>query len=205
MEESLALKTLLTIRGEPVLEHTDGRVTFSGGMTINGDGSPRCYGPPGTNPLDYLANAGYHGNWWGIATRNGAPIIQGPNDPYPGYYVSTTALQHRNFPLKDTQRYINSEKVPFIVVPSPLIRAVRGIVLGCKATVQNKFGTVVEGIVADIGPAAHLGEVSIYMADKLGVSSNPKSGGSRSKEFEYTFWPGIPVEINGIKYKLQSS
>lgn len=197
-------KTLFTVLGDPVHLHDDGKVSFTGEMTINGDGSPRNYAPVGFGkPLDYLANAGSPGNWWGIATdSSGKPFIQGKDDPYPGYYVSTTALKIPGYKHGDTRREVDSEKVPFIVVPRQLVPAVRPVVLGCKARVTDtKTGAYVDGVVADIGPRTHLGEASIAAAKALGVSSDPKKGGSSQKRFLYELWPGVAAE----GFKLQPS
>jgi hypothetical protein len=39
------------------------------------------------------------GNWWALVTRNGRPIVQGADDPAPGFYVSTTTLVYKT-PLR---------------------------------------------------------------------------------------------------------
>ncbi len=195
---------------EPVTSRDDGAVSFFGGMTINGDGSPRCYGPAGTRPLDYLANAGSPGNWWGIATDNekpwGNPIVQGPEDPFPGYYISTTAYKVPGFRNGDPRRELDSEKILFIVAPRQLIRAVAGIVIGSKARVRNKrTGRSVDAVVGDIGPANHLGEASIAMAKAHGVPANPKSGGCSEKIFEYEIWPGVAAEGFQLQGRLSKA
>lgn len=197
-------KTLFHVLGDPVILHDDGRVSFTGEATINGDGSPRNYAPVGFGrPLDYLANAGSPGNWWGIATDSaGKPIIQGKDDPFPGYYVSTTALKIPGYKHGDPRREVDSEKYPAIVVPRQLVPAVGPVVLGCKARVTDtKTGKSVEGVVFDIGPKTHLGEVSIAAAKALGIPADPKKGGSSAKRFLYELWPGIPAE----GFKLQPS
>ncbi len=71
---------------------------FEAGMTIDADGAPDAYHPDNTG-TDHLANAGRPGNWWALATDtgqpSGQPVVQGPGDPNPGFYVSTTALEDR--------------------------------------------------------------------------------------------------------------
>jgi hypothetical protein len=128
--------------------------------------------------LDFLANAGEPGNWYGIATdKAGAPYIQGPKDPFPGFYVSTTALiANPKLPIWDPNRYVNSETVPYIVAPRGLTTPSGRRLLGlkCKCEYQGKEQ---EGIVADIGPAKKIGEISIAMADALGINSNARNGG----------------------------
>jgi hypothetical protein len=45
-------------------------------LAIDCDGHPQAYHPDGSPPgVDYLANAGSPGNWWGIATDS-------DDDPY---------------------------------------------------------------------------------------------------------------------------
>jgi len=188
------MRVLLRIGGVNVERHPDGRVTWIGEMTIDADGSPRAYGPTGTKPLDYLGNAGRPGNWWGVVTDSyGNPVKQGREDPYPGYFVSTTAYQRQEFKRTDPRRYLDSEKIPFIVVPGPLIYAVPEVVLGCKAEVIDRIGgRTVEALVGDIGPSKHLGEASIFVADSMGIRSDPKTGGSSDRSrWIYTIWPGV--------------
>ena len=93
----------MKIGGVPVYLDPDGSVHFVGEFTIDCDGCPMAYGPDGClpEPYDYLANAGYPGNWWGIVTDEyGNPYEQKESDPrerapYPGLYVSTTAYVNR--------------------------------------------------------------------------------------------------------------
>jgi len=129
--------------------------------------------------LDYLANAGHPGNWWGIVTANvrpyGNPVVQGKGSPYPGYYISETSLQDSRRPAKDTARYVNSETVPFIVLP---IRPSLGAKLGDLAMVfRPATGDSSFAIYADVGPSNQIGEGSMALADNLQVNSDPKRGG----------------------------
>jgi len=191
-------KVLFSVHGRPVTLNDDASVSFTGQLTIDADGSPRAYAPleSGLPALDYLGNAGYPGNWWGIATdSHGTPYIQGPKDIAPGYYVSTTSLKIKGFNNGDPRREVNSELVPFIVVPSPLIQAVKPVVLGCKAKVTDtKTGLYVACVVADVGPATHLGEASIATAKALNIPSNPKNGGCEQYRFTYQLWPGVAAD-----------
>lgn len=166
------------IGGIPIYRRNSS-VFFTSEATINGDGSPHCYHPDGSPPgLDYLSNAGRPGNWWGIATHNGEgdgrPIIQGEDDPAPGFYVSTTAFQNPQYRRTDPRRYLDSETINFIVIPG----GVKWAQLGQKAVVINKRnGLKAEAIVGDIGPRKHVGEISIALAFELRIPSNPKNGG----------------------------
>lgn len=178
-------------------------VTVTAGATIDADGSPRAYHPKGTPGLDYLDNAGHPGNWWGIATRRGTPIVQGPEDPAPGFYVSTTAYMHAGQPAWSPLAYLDSETVPFIVVPGPLRAMVKGVVLGCLALVKNRAnGRKVTCLVGDIGPATHWGEISIAAAKRLGLPTNARKGGGAASGIEYAIYPDKVAVIDGVTYRL---
>lgn len=163
-------------------------VAFKGGMSVDADGSPHAYNPQNTG-LDALGNAGRPGNWWGLATNSaGKPYVQGPNDPAPGFYVSTTALADARFPANDPRRYVDSEKVPFIAIP-PQLRD-QGVKLGDLVAVRNeRTGKTVFAVVADIGPRDHLGEGSIKLAQELGINPDARRGGA-SSGVSYVAFPG---------------
>jgi len=55
---------------------------------------------------------------------DGEPSVQGPNDPFPGYYVSATALADRTKPVNDPTRYVDASKIPFIVLPGAMAREI---------------------------------------------------------------------------------
>lgn len=171
-------------------------VAFKSGMSINADGSPRAYHPNNTG-LDYNANAGKPGNWWGIATDSrGKPYVQGPNDPAPGHYVSTTALVDGRYKANDPRRYANSEAVPFIAIPPELKN--QGVKLGDVLAVKNeRTGKTVFAIVADIGPKGHLGEGSIKLAEELGINANARRGGARNG-VSYVVFPNSKLDVTGI-------
>jgi hypothetical protein len=193
-------EVLLTVGGKPVHSSYQEHVWWIGELMIDADGSPRAYGPPGTDALDDLANAGYPRNWWGIATNtqepDGTPIIQDDKDPCPGYYVSTTAYVLPGFPYSDPRRYLNSEKVVFIVVPRSVVKATVGACKGCKARITDLYAsTYVDCVVGDIGPCDQMGEASMAAAKYFNVNSDPKCGGSSdAKRWRYDMWPGSPAE-----------
>jgi hypothetical protein len=196
-------RVLTSVRGVPVTLNDDGSVSFRGGLTIDADGSARAYGPAGTKPLDYLANAGRPGNWWGVVTFQGLPVVQHAGDPQPGYFISTTSYERKGFPKTDPRRYLDSEAVPFIVVPGPVRKMVGPIVLGCRATVTDlRTGVEIVALVGDFGPATHLGEGSIALARALGINSDPKTGGVDGDRFEYRFWPGVEAKVGGESFEL---
>ncbi len=191
----------------------DGSYTFQAGMAIDGDGcngqtgGVPVYAPAGFSPapLDYLANAGGPGNWFGVVTdSNGKPVKQGAVDPAPGAYISATSYRWPEKSRTDPLAYVDSASVPFFVIPSHWRKEAIGVVLGCRGTIKDTVtGKVLEAGVFDFGPKAKTGEASIAAAKFFGIPSSPKNGGTDAKRFVYTFYPGIPAKISGVKYQLQ--
>jgi hypothetical protein len=98
-------------------------------MMIDADGAYRAY-HPANKGLDFLANGGKPGNWWALVTENGkpsgTPVVQGPADPAPGFYISTTSLEDPAFGRKDPRRYVDSESIPYIVLPGGKLGSAKG-------------------------------------------------------------------------------
>lgn len=192
----------------PPLNSDGSYTTPRSGMMIDGDGARNIYAPKGFGkPLDYLANAGGPGNWYGVVTdsgkANGNPVVQKKGDPFPGYYVSATSYEFPGFSRGDPLRYVDSSTVPYIVLPSHWRAQAKGVVLGCKAQIEDtNTGNIIEAVVADFGPKAKLGEASIAAAILCSVSSSPKNGGTADLRFIYQFWPDVPGEVLGVKYAL---
>jgi len=185
-------------------------------MTIDGDGANgqtggvTVYAPNGFTPapLDFLANAGKPGNWFGVVTdtgkRDGNPVKQNATGPAPGAFVSATSYRWPTFARIDPLAYVDAASVPFIVLPSHWRQQAVGVVLGCKATVKDlETGKVLDAGVLDFGPKSKLGEASIACAEFFGIRSSPKNGGTDEKRFVYTFFPDVPAVINGVTYQLQ--
>ena len=208
-----------TIAGKKVYKLGDGRAVFyTAGMAIDADGAYRAY-HPGTKGLDFLANGGKPGNWWALVTDNGKPngnpVVQGPDDPAPGFYISTTSLEDTSFPRKNPRRYVDSESIPYIVLPGGKLG---GAKLGDFALLINlKNKSRVAAIVADSGPAAKLGEASIAAsAALLGPGKgSPKSGGTDDKIIRYIVFPGsgdgkpksaevIAARVDGLLHGLSN-
>jgi len=159
---------------------------FSAGMAIDADGAPNAYNSDNTG-LDDLANAGQPGHWEGLLQDEaGDPLIQGPADPFPGYYISCTALADWTKDRFDPTRFVDASRIPYIALPGDLARAA-GARLGDLAVVFNlRNGRFSFAIFADIGS---LGEGSIALADNLGVWSDARQGGSRGGML-YLVFPG---------------
>lgn len=186
-------RELFRVRGDPVILHNDGSVEYLAGMTIDADGGRRTYAPAGSGlpALDYLANAGHPGNWFGlVCDPPGRPVIA-PS----GYYVSPTTYRRHEFRATDPRAYLDPEVEFFVVFPAPLRMKVRPILLGCKVVVYDiKTGRELLCVAGDAGPSTHLGEASIAVAEHFGVPSSPKWGGTDEKRFRYRFFPGIAAD-----------
>lgn len=185
----------------PPRDENVNRYSFVAGMGVDADGANGhdgsrrgAYGPANTDPLDYLANAGEEGNWWGVVTnkKTGKPIIQGIHDPAPGYYVSSTSYTHKDRLEGDPARYLDSAVEMYVVLPSHWRKEVREIVLGCHCVVLDlSTKKICNAVVGDFGPKNKLGEGSIALARYFGLDFNPKKGGTEQMRFKYTFYPGV--------------
>lgn len=114
-------------------------------------------------------------------------------------FQNDTSLHHNGKPL-------NSDVDKYIVVPPQIIRGVKGVVLGSQAFVKNlKTGLSHSATVGDEGPPNKIGELSIALADALGIPDSPTRGGDDVHEIEYNVWPGKPAVVNGKQYSLQPS
>jgi hypothetical protein len=154
----------------------DGIVFYEGGFAVDADGSPRAYGPNNTG-LDWTADAGSPGDWYGVVASNDQPVLQGPNDPYPGMYISTTALQDHSKNERDPARYVDSEKINYVSIASDLVKKY-GIAMGDLAAVYYRnTNTLCSAVCADVGPRTKYGEGSIALASQLGMNTSPKHGG----------------------------
>jgi hypothetical protein len=113
-------------------------------MDVDVDGAPNAYGPPGTHPLDELRDAHYrarkHAEIVGYLTDDddpNLPIVQGPHDPFPGYYISQTAFTDpaRTNP-RDPLRYVDATRINYIVLGRAAMH--RGAQLGDFAAVYSR-------------------------------------------------------------------
>jgi cell wall-associated NlpC family hydrolase len=196
MTTTIRLRVPDSDSGTP-LQSVDGEAPFffRAGLAIDADGSPHAYHPENRG-LDHLANAGRPGSWWGLVThdgtRAGRPIIQGADDPAPGYYVSTTALVDRTLKLANPRRYVDAETVPYFVLPPEVREHLHlDVRLGDFAFVIHPWRRRAAGaILADVGPAGKIGEGSMALAAALGLPSNPRRGGTNLPNVIYVVFPG---------------
>jgi hypothetical protein len=176
---------------------------FTTGMAIDADGAPNAYNADNTG-LDDLWNAGAPGHWEGIVQdKDGNPLVQGPDDPYPGFYVSCTTLADWTKRVNDPARFVDATKIPYIVLPGEMARTV-GAWPGDLAVVVNlRNGNYSYAIFADMGT---LGEGSIALANNLGIPSDARYGGTWSGVL-YLVFPGSgdhrPKSIDEIDQATQ--
>lgn len=141
-------------------------------MDVDVDGAPNAYGPPGSKALDDLSNARYRGRRRGeivgYLTDDDdpkIPIVQGPHDPYPGYYISQTAFTDpaRTDP-RDPLRYVDATKINYVVLGNAAKR--KGARVGDFVAVHSRrTGRSVFGIVGDSGnPSGDEGSLHLLQA-----------------------------------------
>ncbi len=164
-------------------------VFYESGLSVDADGAPNAYHPDNIG-LDDLANAGAPGFWEGLAQdANGDPYIQGPDDPFPGYYVSATDLSDRTKAFSDPNRYVDASKIPYVVLPSGMEKQVAAHP-GDFAVVFNLQNLKRSpAIFADTGPPNRIGEGSIALAENLGLWSDARNGGT-TRGILYLVFPG---------------
>ena len=162
---------------------------YESGMTIDADGAPNAYHPDNIG-IDDLLNAGSLDYWPGLAKdENGKPFVQGPDDPFPGYYVSATALYDPTRARNDPSRYLDATKIPFVVLPEGLMEGI-GARLGDFAAVFNlQNGKSSYAIFGDTGPSDRIGEGSVALAENLGIRSDARYGGT-ARGILYLVFPG---------------
>jgi hypothetical protein len=150
-------------------------------MAVDADGAFRAYHPNNGMGLDSIEHAGHPGNWWALATDTGTPrgrpVLQGKNDPAPGFYVSMTSLFDASITDEhNPRRFVDAMNIPYVVLPPEGFKYAN---LGDFATVVNLRNGKLEGaIIADeSAPELQMGEGSIALARALGIDSDPRSGG----------------------------
>jgi hypothetical protein len=183
---------LLAVNGVPIWSlRGEAPFFYKSRMRVDADGAPNAYHPEDKG-LDLLQHAGSPGNWQGLVTDDrGRPLIQGPFDPYPGYYLSQTSLFNKNRKRTDPACYVDARTIPYIVLPGePGLTAKSPVRLGDFAVVVNVRNRRIAGaIFADRGPRGKIGEGSIALAELLQIPSSPRTGGLDG-DIIYVVFPG---------------
>jgi hypothetical protein len=141
-------------------------------MDVDVDGAPNAYGPPGVQTLDILGHAHYLNRAdkeivGYLTDEHHRPILQGPGDPFPGYYISQTAFtdpENRN--ERDPRRYVDARKINYVVRGD--VARKRGVKVGdFVAVYSTRTRKGVFAIVGDTGnPTGEEG--SLHLLQNLG-------------------------------------
>lgn len=198
------MSTIATIQGVPI-RFEQGRVFFTADADIDADGGN---GQHGGRPAYMVNDAGSEALAnGGMAMRKGKVVgvtdwfrdivILGPDGQprvFPGGIIaSKTSYRYPGKDKNDPAAYVDTETIPYIVVPPAIITGVGApVVLGCKARVTFK-GKSVDAVVADVGPRSKVGELSIAAARAVGIPSSPRNGGRKIFDVTYELWPGVPA------------
>ncbi|MDD5199089.1 MAG: peptidoglycan-binding protein [Terrimicrobiaceae bacterium] len=170
-------------------------------MAIDVDGAPNSYGPDDRLALDYELNAhvgaSKAGKIVGYLTKNDdgrTPIVQGPDDPFPGFYISTTGYADKNNPRPaDPRRYVNAAEINYTL----LAKAARdaGVKLGDFCVVHSlRTRLTVYAIVGDSGNSSGA-EGSLALLQRLGYAvTNGKSGGEDARNIVVRYFAGTNPE-----------
>ena len=143
-------------------------------MDVDVDGAPNAYGPRGSHTLDNLRNAHLRrhrcGEIVGYLTDDDhprIPILQGPHDPYPGYYISQTAYTDpANSNERDPRRYLNAAKINYVVLGKRAKKL--GATLGDFVAVTSlRTHRSVFALIGDDGNASG-NEGSLHLLQSLG-------------------------------------
>lgn len=168
-------------------------------MTIDVDGAPNAYGPNDDEALDNEINAHE-----GSPPRKSNPIVgyltknddgrnaieQGANDPFPGFYISTSGYADKNNPNRtDPRRYVNAAEINYTLHA----RAARaaGVQTGDFCTVHSlRTRHTVYAIVGDTGNSSGA-EGSLALLQRLGYKvKNGKSGGEDDRNIVVRYFAG---------------
>lgn len=172
-------------------------IAFASQMQVNTDGAPDSYHPDDIG-ITHICNGisvgpnctwkaaclpefrqakaeGFRGPtkvcFFAMATgADGVPILQSDTDPKPGYFVSTTALKQPGQNPRAPQAQLDSNTVPFAVIPTTWQRTGRpGPRLGDFGIAYRRSnGNMAYFVVGDTGPRNKLGEGSVALHKALG-------------------------------------
>ena len=143
-------------------------------MTGDVDGAPNAYGPDDKKALDFELNAHRgakpSGAIVGYRTKDDdgeTPIVQGPGDPCPGFFVAETSYHDiKNNNLDDPRRYVNAAEINYTLFATAAANA--GVKLGDFCTVHSlRTRLTVYAIVGDSGHSSGA-EGSLALLQRLG-------------------------------------
>jgi hypothetical protein len=168
-------------------------------MDVDVDGAPNAYGPSNMQTLDILLDAHYLNRAdkkivGYLIDKDGNPVLQGPDDPFPGYYISQTAFSdivNRN--ERDPRSYVDARHINYVVRGDAARR--RGVKVGDFVSVYSKrTHKSVFAIVGDTGnPTGNEG--SLHLLQDLGYPFHDGKNDSVEKpEIVIRFYPNSNPE-----------
>jgi glycosyl hydrolase group 75 (putative chitosanase) len=132
--------------------------------------------------------------------RRGVALVQTSRDPRPGYFISTTAFQQPGSMAGIPQAQLDSNVIPYIVIPGSWWRRdrFRRLELGDFAVVFRPVtGRVAYAVIGDAGPSRALGEGSVALHAALGNDPFVLRAGKRraargigERDVLYVLFPG---------------
>jgi hypothetical protein len=182
-------------------------------MDVDVDGAPNAYGPKGKPALDIdqhayaLAESGHSEQevvGYILQYPGGPPKLQGPHDPYPGYYISQTTFEDENNPNNDDpRRYLDARKINYVVLGRTARKA--GVQIGDLAAVYScGTGKSVYAVVGDSGNESGA-EGSLALVRALGYTYivNGIDDSIKKREIVITYYPH--TNPNRVFFKSQSA
>jgi hypothetical protein len=163
-------------------------------MDVDVDGAPNAYGPPGMQTLDILMNAHYLNRAdkkivGYLIDEHSRPILQGPKDPFPGYYISQTAFTDiENQKERDPRRYVDARNINYVVRGDVARR--RGVRVGDFVSVFSK--RTHRGVFAIVGDTGNPtgDEGSLHLMQDLGYPFyDGKNDSVEKPEIVIRFYP----------------
>jgi hypothetical protein len=172
------------------------------------DGAPNAYHPDdlGKSPrdphvgLDALVNAGYPDtDWWRdvlVPDRDDPDVAhRQPSGPTAGFFNAMTALRRAGGDQYDVGTYVDSTRVPYVVIPSGFDRLPNVARQGDVGFATHlASGRTTAFIVGDYGGGgdARLGEGSLALYAALGFPNvNARTGhGLPDTDVQYILFPG---------------
>ena len=168
-------------------------------MDVDVDGAPNAYGPPGKPALDILLDAHYLNRAdkeivGYLIDEHNRPILQGPNDPFPGYYISQTAFADiENQNERDPRRYVDARNINYVVRGDVARR--HGVKVGDFVAVYSKRTR--KGVFAIVGDTGNPtgDEGSLHLVQDLGYPFHDgKSDSVEKPEILIRFYPNSNPE-----------
>ena len=165
-------------------------------LHVDVDGASNAYGPPGRRTLDFEKHAHVGGKVSGrvvgyLTERDRrTPILQGPHDPHPGYYISTTGFYDRGIDdERNPRRYVDAARINYVVLGD--FGRKHKVRLGDFAAVHSdRTGKSVFAIVGDEGNASGC-EGSLALVRALGYRiADGKEDSVDEREITIRYFPG---------------